>query len=322
VRVVALILLSATTVFSAEISAPEALANAGHYLRLKALEEPVVKAHPEDSDALYWLALAEGALGNLDASVKFAEQAVAIDPKNAHYHALLAGSCGRVAQTAGLLKQMQFGRRAKKELDAAMELDPNEEGALYGLALFYHAAPAILGGDKQKSQAAVDLLTKLNPVRGFVAQAKLAHERKDAAAEEEAFKNAVAANPRSYEAKVKLGNFYLTRNLPAAWQLAREAQEIDPTQAEAWKLLAQVYVALQCWDELRAVLVDARAAVPDDLAPYYYSAIALEQSGHFLGWASEFLDLYMSAPPEGEEPTLEEAQKAVKRLKSAAVHAE
>jgi tetratricopeptide (TPR) repeat protein len=300
---------------------PEALADAGHYLRLKAQVEPLVKADPTDAQSTYWLAEAEGALGNLEASVKLAEQAVALDPKNAKYHALLAGSCGRLAQTSGLLKQLQNGRRAKKELDAALELDPNNEGALYGLALFYYAAPSMLGGDKQKAQAAAELLTKLNPVRGYLTQAKLASERKDLAAEEDSYKKAVAADPASYEAKIKLGNFYLTRDLSAAWELANEALALNREQAGAWKLLAQIHIATQCWDELRATLEAARSEVPDDFAPYYYSAVALEQSGHFFNWAAEFLDLYLSAPPEGEEPSLAEAEKASKRVKSIALRA-
>jgi tetratricopeptide (TPR) repeat protein len=300
---------------------PEALADAGHYLRLKALVEPLVKADPTDAKSAYWLSQAEGALGNLDVALKLADQAIALDPKVARYHAQAAAACGRLAQTSGLLKQLQYGRRAKKELDTAFELDPNNEGALYGLALFYYAAPSMLGGDKQKAQASAELLTKLNPVRGYLTQAKLANERKDAVAEEEYCKKAVAANPSSYEAKVKLANFYLTRDLSASWELANEALTLDSGQADAWKLLAQVHVATQCWDELRATLEQARAAVPDDLAPYYYSAMALEQSGHFFGWAADFLDQYLSATPEGEEPSLAEAEKAAKRVKSNAVRA-
>jgi tetratricopeptide (TPR) repeat protein len=299
----------------------ESLADQGHYLRLKALVEPLVKADPTDAKATYFLAEAEAALGNLDIGLKLAEQAVALDPKSAKSHALLAGTCGRVAQSAGLLKQLQYARRAKKELDTALELDPNNEGALYGLALFYYAAPSMLGGDKQKAQVAAELLTKLNPVRGYLTQAKLATERKDPAAEEDFYKKAIAADPTSYDAKIKLGTFYLSRNLNAAWDLANEALTLNPGQADAWKLLAQVHIGTQCWEELRATLEAARAEIPDDLSPYYYSAVALEQSGHFFNWAADFLDLYLSNPPEGEEPTLAEAEKASKRVKSIAVRA-
>jgi tetratricopeptide (TPR) repeat protein len=306
---------------SLSAAGPEELANAGHFLRLKALVEPLVKADPNDAESAYWLSQAEGALGNFDSSLKLAEQAVALKPDNARYHAQIAAACGRIAQASGLLKQLQYARRAKKELDTTIELNPDEEGALYGLALFYYAAPSLLGGDKQKAQAAAERLTRLNPVRGYLTQAKLASERKDAAAEEDFYRKAVAAGPNSYEARVKLGNFYLTRNPSAAWDLANDALTIDPGQADAWKLLAQVHIATQCWEELLATLEQARLAVPDDLAPYYYSAIALEQSGHFFSWAADFLDLYLSAVPEGEEPTLAEAEKAAKRVKSIAVRA-
>jgi tetratricopeptide (TPR) repeat protein len=281
----------------------------------------MVKADPGDANSAYWLSQAEGALGNLDVALKLAEQAVALDPNNAKYHAQVAASCGRLAQASGLLKQLQYARRAKKELDATIELDPHEEGALYGLALFYYAAPSILGGDKQKAQDAAELLTKLNPVRGYLTQAKLANERKDAKAEEDFYKKAVDADPLSYEAKVKLGMFYVTRDVSAALDLANDALALDPGQAEAWKLLAQIHIATQCWEELRATLEAARTEVPDDLAPYYYSAVALEQAGHFYGWAADFLDLYMSATPEGEEPALDQAEKAAKRVKSIAVRA-
>jgi tetratricopeptide (TPR) repeat protein len=226
----------------------------------------------------------------------------------------VAAACGRLAQSSGLLKQLGYARRAKKELDAALELDPNSENALYGLSLFYYAAPSLLGGDKQKAQAAADLLTKLNPSRGYLTQAKLASDRKDATAEEDFYKKALAADPKCYEAKVKLANFYVTRDLSVAWQLATEALAADPGQADAWKVMAQIHIATQCWDELRATLNQARTAVPDDLAPYYYSAAALEQSGHFLGWAADFLNVYLNATPEGNEPTLLEAQKAAKRV--------
>jgi predicted Zn-dependent protease len=301
---------------------PEALAAAGHFLRLKALIEPRVKVHPEDAKAAYLLAQAEGALGNLDTALKLAETAVALEPANADYHAQIAAQCGRIAQSAPLFKQIAYGRRAKKELDAALELDGNCQGALYGLALFYQAAPSLLGGDRLKAQASADKLIQLNPPRGYLTQAKLASERKDTAAELEFYRKALAADPNNYEASVKLANFYLTRDVKAAWTLASRALAIDPGQADAWKVLAQVDIANQCWDELRALLVRARAAVPDDLAPYYYAALALEQSSNHLAWAADFLNLYKSVPPEGNEPTHADAEKAIKRVASLALRAE
>ncbi len=49
---------------SLSAAGPEELANAGHFLRLKALVEPLVKADPNDAESAYWLSQAEGSLSN------------------------------------------------------------------------------------------------------------------------------------------------------------------------------------------------------------------------------------------------------------------
>jgi hypothetical protein len=90
--------------------------------------------------------------------------------------------------------------------------------------------------------------------------------------------------------------------------------ELDPSRIEGWKVLAQAYVATQCWDELLVLLDRARKEVPDDLSYYYSAAVALEDSGRFLNWAADFINLYRSAPPEGNEPTLAEAEKLAQRI--------
>jgi tetratricopeptide (TPR) repeat protein len=308
-------------VLRAEPPSPDELAEAGHFLRLKAVMEPRIQAHADDAEALYYLSKAEGALGNTDVALKLADRAVALEDTNSKYHVQLAAACGRLAQTASLMKQLGYARRAKKELDIALELNPENQDAMYGLTLFYFAAPSFLGGDKQKAQATAMSLTRQNPARGYLTQARLANERKDAAAEEDFYKKSIAADPNFYEGKVALASFYLTRDISAARRQASEALAIDPGRADAWKILAQIHVATQCWDELLTLLESARQAVPDDLACYYSTAVALEQAGHFLGWAGEFLNVYMGAQPEGNEPTLAEAEKAARRVTSIASRA-
>jgi tetratricopeptide (TPR) repeat protein len=312
-RIVLLLALTGAAAH-AQDSKAQALLDGSHFLRLKALVEPQFRAHPDDAHAAYLLSRAEGPLGNLDAAMKYAETAVALEPNNAAYHAQVASACGLMAQAAGLLKAFGYARRAKKELDTALELDPKNGDALFGLALYYNAAPQMLGGDKQKAIDLASALTKLDPVRGYLTQAKLATDRKDAQAEEHSYRRALSVDPRNYDALVRLATFYLTRDRSAAWQLAHEAIQVDPTQAEAWKVVVQLHVATQCWDELRSVLEQARAAVPDDLAPYYYAAAALAESGHFRHWAADFLDVYKKVQPEGNEPTLLDAEKVAKRL--------
>jgi tetratricopeptide (TPR) repeat protein len=320
VRLLSFLLLAVPALYADEPS-PEELLESGHFLRVRAVLTPVVDNDPGDGRAVYNLSKAEGALGNLEFSLKLAEKAVAIDDQSSRYHVQLAAACGRLAQASGLLKQLGYARRAKKELDAALQLDPANLDALYGLALFYYAAPSFVGGDKQKALDSAEAMIRIDPVRGYLAQGRLANERKDPVAEEAAYKKALEANPDYYEAKATLANFYLTRDVREAIRLATEARDLDPGRVDAWKVLVQAYIAKQCWDEVLTLLAEAREAVPDDLAYYYSAALALEDAGRFLPWAAEFIDTYMSASPEGNEPTLTEASKAAKRIASATLRA-
>jgi hypothetical protein len=312
----ALLLVVCSTALGADTPTPDPdiLLDAGHFLRVKASIEPAFQSHPDDSDAAYHLSKVEGALGNLDLSLKLAETAVTLDSSRAEYHVQLAAACGRLAQTSSLFKQLTFAKRAKKELDVALEMKPDSLDALYGLAMYYYAAPSFMGGDKRKADDAADKMTKLHPARGYLTQAKLANEKKDPVAEEAFYKKSIEADPQFYEAKATLANFYLTRDISAAKQQAMEAADIDPTRVEAWKVLAQAYVATQCWDELLALLQRARKEDPDNLSYYYSAALALEDSGQFLNWAADFINIYKNAQPEGNEPTLAEAEKVARRI--------
>jgi hypothetical protein len=314
-----LLLLACSAFLRADPFAPDALdldalIEAGHFLRVKSALDPLLQTRPDDAEVAWRLSKAEGALGNLESSLRLAELAVAQNPAHAAYHVQLAAACGRLAQTASLFKQLTFAKRAKKELDIGLELEPENLDALYGLALFYHAAPSFIGGDKRKSREAAETITRLNPVRGFLTLALIANEKKDPAAEEEFYKKAIAADPQFYEARASLAKFYLATDVTAAEKTAKEAVALDPSRVEGWKVLAQSYVATQCWDELLALLERARKEVSDDLSYYYVAAVALEDSGRFLNWAADFINLYRNAPPEGNEPTLAEAEKLAQRI--------
>ena len=263
------------------VSTPEALLESGQFQRAKALVAPGAR----DARSLWLLSRAEAGLGHLEQALLLSEQSVALEPGRYEYHVQLAASNGRLAEKSSLFKQLGYAKRAKKELDTALELNPESIDALYGLMLFYYAAPAFVGGDKQKALDAAEKMTALNPARGYLAQAKLAKDRKDPVAEEAFLQKAVAANPHFYEAKTSLAKFDLARERPAvnaAEQLACEALLLNPERGEAWQVLAGVEVRNQCWDEMFALLDRAKAFVPDDGAYLYAAGEALTRTGHAL----------------------------------------
>jgi len=256
----------------------------------------------------YLRSKAEAGLGDLEASLHSAEQALEMEPARAEYHVQVAAACGRLAEKASLMRQLGLARRAKKELDAALQLNPVDIDGLYGNMLFYYAAPSFFGGDKAKAEAAAESITKINPARGHLAHAQLARDRRDAAAEELFYRKSLEADPAFYEARSTYAAFLLDKDREAAEQHACQAVHIDPNRAAAWVTLAEAAVANQCWDEMFAVLSSAKAAVPESREPEYAAGVALIRLGMHYRWAAQFLEHY-----EGPNTVIAKAKLAEAR---------
>ncbi|MDQ6666231.1 MAG: hypothetical protein M3Z23_17775 [Acidobacteriota bacterium] len=300
---------------------PAALMENGHFRQADALLESMLEAQDADENAeLSWLlSRAKAALGELELAHELAERALLADSSNSEYHVQLAAVEGRMAEKASLFKQLGFARRAKKELDIALALDPRNLDALYGLMLYYYAAPAFIGGDKNKAREMAETMTAINPARGYLAQARLEKDRKDPVREEEFYLKAIDADPDFYEAKAALSSFYLQAATPkfdAARTFACEALAIDPAGGQAWKNLAGIAAAGQCWTELDAILSEAAERNPFDLAPYYSAAAEMLREGRLLQTAEAYLRRYAARAPEANEPSFEEVKNDLKRLRS------
>ncbi|MDQ6699910.1 MAG: tetratricopeptide repeat protein [Acidobacteriota bacterium] len=286
---------------------PALLMDLGHFRQAEAILEPLAQAHPEDANAAWLLSRAKAGLGDLDTALKLAERALLTDDGNAAYHVQVAAVVGRMAEKASLLKQLGLAKRARKELDTALALDPRNLDALFGLMLYYYAAPSFIGGDKQKAQQMADAMTDIHPARGYLAQARLAKERNDPAREEEFYLKAIEADPQYYEANATLSSYYLEMSKPDyanAEKYACEALAIDPGGEQAWKNLAEIVAAKQCWTELDTLVAEAAERNPQDLASYYVAATALLQMGHLYEVAGGYLRKYLAQPPDANEPSL------------------
>ncbi len=292
----------------------------GHFRQAEALLEQMLESQDAEENAeISWLmSRAKAALGDLEVAHELAERALLADSSRSEYHVQLAAVEGRMAEKASLFKQLGFAKRAKKELDIALSLDPRNLDALYGLMLYYYAAPAFVGGDKNKAREMAETMTAIDPARGYLAQARLAKDRKDPVQEEEFYLKAIEADPGFYEAKAALSSFYLQAAKPKfddARKYACEALAIDPGGAQAWKNLSEIAAADQCWTELDAILLEAAERNPFDLAPYYAAATAMLREGRLLETAEAYLRRYGAQPPDANEPSLEGARKDLKRLK-------
>jgi tetratricopeptide (TPR) repeat protein len=287
----------------------EELLQGGHYLRT--LTELTAEPPPvEDAAGVarhnYLLSRAELGLGRLEHALELAEQAVGAEPDNAAYHVQVAAAAGRMAEHAAMFKQLSLAKRAKKELDAAVALDSRNADGLYGLILFSDMAPSFIGGDKTRAQKLAEQLTEIDPGRGYLAQAALAHNRHDTVAEGALLRKAVAADPANYDAHMALA-VYVKKAEPENKDVVDEeacaAVTADPSRGEAWSLLVENAAAAECWREVHGLVTMSKRFNPDDPSPAFQAAVTMIGMGKNLDEAQALLKDYLEKPHEGGTPS-------------------
>ena len=282
------------------------LVEAGHDLRARTALKALVEAEPGNATAAWLLSKSLIGLGDLEGALAQAERSVALDGDNGAYHVQLGAVLGRMAEKASIFKQLGLARRTRKELEAGVALDPKNLDGLFGLMMYYFAAPSFMGGDKAKAGELADRIAAIYPARGFMARAALAHEAKDSTAELDFGLRAVASDSENFDAWSELTQYYLDRPKPD-WGLIEKGAcrmlEIDPGRPDGWRALAGMHVASHCWTELDEVLSASAAFAPEDLSPYYSTAAAMVRDEERPEAARGYLERYLAQPPEGSEPS-------------------
>ena len=292
----------------------DALIDAHHFKVVRMVTESRIKANPKDADAVYFLSRVKFAYQQRDEAIDLAEKAVALNPNNADYRCQLAKAVGDKARNAGMFEKAKLAKIMKREGEMALQIDPEQQDAHYGMMLFHLEAPGFVGGDKKKAhELAVDLI-RINPVYGNVAFAEYkAHEKSAPQEIEEYYVKAVGADPKSYRAQFELGRFYLGTTtwkndaIALAEKAARAELQIDLNRVQGYNQLAQILAQQQHWKELDELLIQAEKNVKDDLAPYYFAALEILNMNQDSNRAGKYLKKYLSTEPEGEEPSLAEA---------------
>ncbi len=289
---------------------PVQLVEAGHDLLAKAILTAQVDAEPSNGNAIWLLSKTLLGLDDLDGALKYAEQAVTLAANNADYHVQLGVVLGRMAEKASIFKQLSLARRAKKELDLGVSLDPQNVDGLMGVMLYDFSAPSFLGGDKAKAPELAARIAAVDPLRGWLARAALARTQKDAAAELDFSLRAVDQDPLNFDAQSELAQYYLDHPTktgdPDYAKLEKTAcrlLSIDPARPDGWRILAEVRVASYCWTQLAEMLEIAGQFNPDDLSPYYAAAAAMVRRDERLPVARGYLMKYLAQPVDGSAPS-------------------
>jgi tetratricopeptide (TPR) repeat protein len=253
----------------------------------------------------------DDAFGDLSGARELAEKSVALKGSESRYHRQLADVDGETAQAASLFAKGGWAKKFKAEADTAAALDPRNLDARFDLLEYYLQAPRLMGGGRNKAAAMAEEIGKIESAQGYLAQARLAQDRKDTVTQESWLLKAGADRPKDHDILVAVADFYLKPpqpNFPQAEKYARKAVDADLGRADGYALLATSLASQWRWNDLEGVLAEAQAKVPDDRAPYYWAGVAIlthaDPGSQDLSGAEGYFRKYLGAEPEGGEPPL------------------
>lgn len=309
-RLSALLALVLAVATLASATTPEQLVDDGHFKQARALVDRQLQANPNNAELNWLMARIHRAFGDIPGAINYAQKAVQLAPGKADYHLTVAELQGRVAEQSNMLKQAMLARTIRKELETALQLDPSNLDARWGLLQYYWMAPSFMGGDKAKAREMATEIAKLNAAQGFAAQAAIAADEKRTADVESNYRRAVQANPKDYDARISLAQFYMAddqKKYDQAEEQYRGATKIAPTRIDGYVGLARIYATRGQWTQLDLVLSESEREISDNLQPYYEAGLVLLNSTKELPRAERYLRKYMGQEAEGNSPSLPDA---------------
>jgi len=194
-----------------EFSSARAMMDRGDYEGAKKALEKLIKREPDNGEVRYELGKACFFLKEFGDAAKQFKKIVEAGPDSAKYHLWLARCYGMQAATGSKLKALFRARRVPGEYEKAIELDPANLEARFGLLQFHLMAPGVAGGNKEEARKQVEEIARLDESTGHLAAAALYEaDKKYEEAEKELLK-AVEAKPEDSDNLLWLGMFYQRR---------------------------------------------------------------------------------------------------------------
>ncbi len=209
------------------------------------------------------------------------EKAIAMEPGNAAYHLWLGRAYGRRAETSSMLTAPGLASKARQYFEKATQLDKTNLEAQSDLFEYYLEAPGFLGGGFGKASNVAEQISRLSPVEGAWAQAKLAEKRKEYPKAEAQLRRAVELAPQQIGRLIDLAHLFTKqgRYHDADLSLAK-AEQIEPNSPKLMFAKADLYI----------------------------------KSNRNLAQARELLKRYLNSPLTPEDPPRADAEKLLKQV--------
>ncbi len=92
----------------------------------------------------------EKASFHIEEALKYLNESIKLNDKFSDSHCLLAATLGQKIRLNGVFAGLVYQKKTSRELQIALELDPNNADVYVGFGISYVATPYLFGGDLEK----------------------------------------------------------------------------------------------------------------------------------------------------------------------------
>jgi len=240
------------------------------YAEAKKFFQSFTESNQNDPAGAYYLGRLFLWEGNYDKAIDWLDKAIELDQTNSGYHFWLGNAYGVKAQRAGLLKKASAAKNVKKEFERAVELNPENIDARFGLLQFYQMAPGIMGGSKDKAREQAEAIKKRNGYQGHLAFGLIHTINEEYALAEKEYQAAIA---------------------------------VKPEDTQPYYLLSYLYGRQKQFDKATELFEDLLKTHPDEVSSYFHLGRIAVMSGKNLDKGEAYLQKYLQTEPSNERPS-------------------
>lgn len=250
-----------------------------HLAALECLDR-ILKANPQDPEALILAGELQLRLGNPSRAQAHADSALNLRPRSAAAHLLRGNSVGAQIAQAGVLRRMAMASEVRIHYEQAVLLDPRSRDARQALFAYYLRAPSIAGGGLEKAKAFAEQTLGIDAALGETFTGKLLQQKKDLGGAQAAFRRAIAADPGFGQPLNEIGYVELAMNqVDFAIAHFRQFVAVAPEDPNSHDSLGDGFLAKGAVDDAIAAYRAALALDPEFAAALLHLGEALQKKG-------------------------------------------
>jgi len=221
----------------------------GLYSEAEEKFQSIIKEDNKNYEAFYYLGYIHFKRDEYDEAVDVLNKAVKINNRDARVYEVLGQALGFKAQHAGMVKGTMLLPKVKKTFEKALEINPDSLIAREGLYMFYLFVPGVAGGDEKKAGELAEEIKKLNPARGYLAEALYFSKLQNQEDAEQSFERAASEGKDDAEIQHKSGQFFLEiKKFDKAKQLFDRFLELQPDNPAAYAAKGDYLAAVGEYD--------------------------------------------------------------------------